>query len=110
MVAGGGEYGGESGFAGGVVVWMADVSAGHEVAFGVGGDEDVGAVLSDYADDFAAEGMVGSRYPSGKSRNSMDLRPRTRPASTCSCFRMLLSSTAVNDRSSVPFEPSVHIT
>ena len=45
VVAGGGEDGGEGGFAGGVVVGMADVSAGHEVAFGVGGDEDVGAVF-----------------------------------------------------------------
>lgn len=37
------------------MVWVADVAAVREVASGVGGDEDVRAVFTDDADDFASE-------------------------------------------------------
>ena len=54
--------------------------------------------------------MVGSRYPSGKSRNSTVFSPSIRPASICSSCRMADSCGPVNDRSSVPLLPSVHST
>ncbi len=56
VVARGGEYGGECGFTSGEVVGMADVVGVREVACRVCGDEDVGPVFPDYADDFTAEG------------------------------------------------------